>query len=71
MEASFSLLLADDEENILLGMTSYIKKNTKYFTKIYSARNGQEALDIIYKYHPDVMLLDIQMPVKSGIDVMR
>ncbi|MDF2539617.1 MAG: two component transcriptional regulator, AraC family [Herbinix sp.] len=70
-QSSFSLLIADDEENILKGMEAYIQKNTKYFSKIYCAQNGQEALDIIIKYHPDIMLLDIQMPVKSGIDVMK
>jgi two-component system response regulator YesN len=70
-QPSFSLLLADDEENILQGMTAYIQKNTNCFSKIYCAQNGQEALDIIFKYHPDVMLLDVQMPIKSGIDVMR
>ncbi len=70
-QPSFGLLLADDEENILQGMASYIQKNTKFFSKIYCAQNGQEAVDIIFKYHPDVMLLDIQMPIKSGLDVMR
>jgi len=70
-QPSFCLLLADDEVNILLGMEAYIKKNTKCFSKIYCAQNGQEALDYIFKYHPDVMLLDVQMPIKSGIDVMR
>jgi two-component system response regulator YesN len=70
-QSTFCLLIADDEESILHGMEAYIKKNTKCFSKIYCAQNGQEALDIIFKYHPEVMLLDVQMPIKSGIDVMR
>ncbi len=67
----FQLLLVDDEENILRGMKNYISKNTKVFERIYCAKNGQEALDIIYRHHPDVMLLDVQMPKKSGIEVMK
>lgn len=65
------LLLVDDEENILNGMYRYISANTKVFTKIYCADNGQAALDVIYKHHPDVMLLDVQMSVKSGLEVMK
>jgi two-component system response regulator YesN len=70
-QPSFRLLLADDEENILKGMENYIRKNTRCFVKIHCAVNGEEALDIIYKYHPDVMLVDVQMPIKSGLDVMK
>ncbi|HCD43298.1 MAG TPA: DNA-binding response regulator [Lachnoclostridium sp.] len=70
-QPSFRLLLADDEENILKGMENYIRKNTRCFDKIHCAVNGEEALDIIYKYHPDVMLVDVQMPIKSGLDVMK
>lgn len=65
------LLLVDDEETILHGMEQYIKKNTTCFSRIFCATSGQEALDIIYKHHPEIMVLDIQMPGKSGIDVMK
>ncbi|GEL03840.1 response regulator transcription factor [Rummeliibacillus sp. G93] len=33
------------------------------------AENGEEALRIIYSFKPDVCLLDIEMPIKSGLDV--
>ncbi|BCJ99905.1 putative two-component response regulator [Anaerocolumna chitinilytica] len=65
------LLIADDEENILTAMVNYIRKNTTVFTRIDSVSNGQEALDLIYRNRPDVMLLDVQMPVKTGIEVME
>lgn len=70
-EKTFSLLLADDEENILNGIKKYIRKNTAIFREIYCACNGQEALDMIYRHHPDVMLLDVQMPVKTGLEIMK
>lgn len=41
------------------------------FSKIYTAKNGQEAVDIIFQYRPEVMLLDIQMPKKGGLEVMK
>ena len=70
-EQIFSLLLADDEEHILNGIKNYIQKKSLVFREIYCARNGQEALDMIYQYHPDVMLLDVQMPVKNGLEIMK
>lgn len=70
MEMPFCLLIADDEERVLRHMSSYIQKHTTCFGKVYCAKNGQEALDIIFQYQPDV-LLDVKMPVKSGLDVMR
>ena len=70
-EKMFSLLIADDEEKILRGMERYIQTHTTCFDRIYCALNGQEALDMVYRYHPDIMLVDIQMPLRSGLDVMR
>ena len=65
------LLVADDEEIIRKGVAKYIKLHTDRYETIYEAENGQEAIDLILKYHPDILLLDVQMPLKSGIDVMR
>lgn len=65
------LLIVDDEENILNRMEKYIRQNMKCFSEIYTARSGQEALDVIYRFHPEVMLLDVQIPVKNGLEVMR
>lgn len=66
-----TLLIADDEDVICKGVAKYIRLHTDRFTKIYEAENGEQALDIIYQKQPDMMLLDVQMPIKTGIDVMR
>lgn len=65
------LLVADDEDVIRRGTVKYIQLHTDRFDKIYEAENGQEAIDCILKYQPDIILLDVQMPLKNGIDVMR
>lgn len=66
-----TLLIADDEDVICKGVAKYIRLHTDRFSKIYEAENGEQALDIIYQKQPDMMLLDVQMPIKTGIDVMR
>ena len=65
------LLVADDEDTIRKGVSNYIKKHSDRFEKIYEAENGQEALDIILNYHPEVLLLDVQMPIMTGLEVMK
>ncbi|MBO5460807.1 MAG: response regulator [Ruminococcus sp.] len=64
------LLVADDEDTIRKGVAKYIQLHTDRFQKIYEAENGKEAIEILLKYQPDIMLLDVQMPFKNGIDVM-
>lgn len=68
---ALKLLIAEDEDMIRNGMEKYIRLHTDRFEKIYLARDGQEALDQIFQYRPDVMLLDVQMPVKDGIEVLQ
>lgn len=68
---SLKLLIAEDEDMIRNGMEKYIRLHTDRFDKIYLAGDGQEALEQIFQHHPDVMLLDVQMPVKDGIEVLQ
>lgn len=68
---SIKLLVADDEDVIRNGITKYIQLHSNRFEKIYMAENGQEAIDLIFKHKPDIMLLDVQMPLKSGIEVIQ
>jgi two-component system response regulator YesN len=66
-----TLLIAEDETRVRESICAYIQKNAPYIKSIYCAENGQQALDIIFRFRPHIMLLDIRMPLKSGIAVMR
>lgn len=68
---ALKLLIAEDEDMIRKGMEKYIRLHTDRFSQIYMAKNGQEALDIIFHSRPEIMLLDVQMPVRDGIEVMK
>ena len=60
------ILIADDEPDIL-EILHYNLTNEGY--EVISARNGDEAIEKTKKELPDVMLLDIMMPRKSGLEV--
>lgn len=68
---AIKLLIADDEDSIRRGIAKYIRLHTDRFDLICEAENGQEAIDLALKHHPDIILLDVQMPLKNGIDVMK
>lgn len=68
---SIKLLIADDEDTIRNGIAKYIQLHTDRFDKIYLAANGQEAVDIIFRDKPDILFLDVQMPLMDGIEVMQ
>lgn len=68
---SIKLLIADDEDTIRNGIAKYIQLHTDRFDKIYLASNGQEAVDTIFRDKPDIMFLDVQMPLLDGIEVMQ
>jgi DNA-binding response OmpR family regulator len=65
---SATILIADDEPNILISL-EFLMKREGYEVKL--ARDGQEALDAIGQHRPDLVLLDVMMPRKTGFDVCQ
>jgi two-component system alkaline phosphatase synthesis response regulator PhoP len=62
------ILVADDEKDIL-EIISYNLITEGY--DVYTAKDGNEALDVAKKIHPDLIILDIMMPHKTGIEVCQ
>jgi DNA-binding response OmpR family regulator len=65
---SKKVLIADDEPNIVTSL-EYLMTKRGYEVKI--ARNGDEALALVASFLPDVVLLDVMMPRKSGYEVCQ
>jgi len=65
---NYTLLYAEDEQNVRTNYTNYL---TLYFNTIYEAQNGQEALDKYYEYRPDIIILDVNMPLIDGLSVAK
>lgn len=68
---SVKLLIADDEDVVRNGIAKYIQLHTDRFDKMYLASNGEEASELIFRNKPDIMIIDVQMPLKDGIEVMQ
>lgn len=68
MEPKGTILLADDEADIL-EILSYNLVKEGY--EVHTAKNGVEALDKAMLLKPDLIVLDIMMPHKTGIEVCQ
>ena len=62
------VLIADDEPNIVTALEFLLERNGY---EVYIARNGGDALKLIEAHQPDLVLLDVMMPVRSGFEVCQ
>ena len=62
------VLIADDEPNIVTSL-EFLMKKCGYQVQV--ARNGEEALALVASFRPDLVLLDVMMPQRSGYDVCQ
>lgn len=69
MNFTGTVLLVDDEAHIRKFVGLILK--TLGSPKLLEAPNGQEALAIYQRENPDLVLLDINMPVMDGIETLR
>lgn len=65
---SHKILIADDEPNILISL-EYLMKREGY--EVLLARDGQEALEVLKRERPRLVLLDVMMPKKTGFEVCQ
>lgn len=62
--SDLTLMIADDSEDNRFLLKELLKRD-KF--NIVEAANGQEAIDMVKSTHVDIILMDVNMPVKSGI----
>jgi len=66
--ARYKLLIAEDD-TVLQDL--FLRKFSKDVYEVLAAVNGQETLEIIAKNPPDLLLLDLNMPVLDGFGVLE
>jgi CheY-like chemotaxis protein len=68
MSTKRTILLCEDEEFVA---RSYIRKLELEGYAVSHAKNGNEALEMIVRDRPDLVLLDLMMPLKNGFEVLE
>jgi CheY-like chemotaxis protein len=63
-----AILVADDDPDIL-SIVSMSLEATGY--TVHKATNGREAVDLARVHHPDLVLMDMMMPVVSGYEAVK
>ena len=66
----YSVLIADDESIIRKGLKSFVEKHEGFYVAAM-AEDGQDALALSEEIHPDVCLVDINMPFMNGLDFIE
>lgn len=64
------ILLVDDHEVVRLGLKALLGRYPR-FEVVAEAGSGEEALQLIHQYRPNVVVMDIRLPGKSGIETAR
>ncbi len=64
------ILICDDQEIVCEGLRRILETDPE-FTLVGEAHNGQEALNQVASQHPDLVLMDLKMPVMNGIQATR
>jgi DNA-binding response OmpR family regulator len=62
------IVIADDEPNIVTSL-EFLMRRSGY--EVWIARDGDEVISIVERILPDLLLLDVMMPRKSGYEVCR
>ncbi|MCF8338260.1 MAG: LytTR family DNA-binding domain-containing protein [Bacteroidales bacterium] len=70
MEHNYTAIIIDDEKGAR-DLLSDMLGDYPEIKVIGNAANGEEGLYLLSKYHPDIAFLDIDMPGKNGVEVLR
>ena len=64
------ILIVEDEVKIRMGISRLLTSHTHH-TVVGEAKNGKEGLEMINRYHPQLVISDIRMPVMDGLTAAR
>ncbi|MEW6130200.1 MAG: response regulator transcription factor [Acidobacteriota bacterium] len=70
MNNEITILIADDHPIVRKGLRETIEEESKFMV-LAEVKNGQEALEAIEKFAPQITILDVDMPVMNGFEAAR
>jgi CheY-like chemotaxis protein len=69
--AQWSVLLAEDNDDHALLIEMALERATRTPVEVHRARNGNEAVELALSLTPDLILLDLKMPGRTGHEVLE
>lgn len=70
MKNRLKIFLVDDHNLFREGL-KFLLSNNEYYSDIYEAENGKILLNKLSKLKPDIILMDIEMPIMNGIEATK
>ena len=67
--SQINILLVDDHLLVRNGLRSLLESEPN-FTVVGEGTNGQEGVDMTIKLNPDILIIDVRMPIMNGIDAV-
>ncbi len=64
------IVLADDHPIVREGLRTVLETQAD-FVVVAEATNGEEAVYSVARFHPDILLLDLEMPIMDGVEAIR
>jgi two-component system alkaline phosphatase synthesis response regulator PhoP len=62
------ILIVDDEPNIVISLEFLMAQNGY---NVFIARNGEQAMELLPQVKPDLILLDVMLPNRSGFEILQ
>lgn len=70
MSNSIRLVIADDQQLFREAIKTLLSVQTEFIV-VAEAANGDEAIKLVERYHPEIVLMDLRMPIMDGVQATR